>query len=113
FGEKEKWKVKEFGIELLSNSGGMTLFWSRDESFMGKVRDLVFEALTTSSRTFNYNVNIDNKNIMDNSVNILDKSTNTFLDYSINFNAYEGLSKEQVAFLNGQFNEALNELGSH
>lgn len=39
---------KEYGIELLSNSGGMTLFWSRDQEFMIQVRDLIFAALTSS-----------------------------------------------------------------
>lgn len=100
---------REYGIELLSNSGGLTLFWSVDKDFMGKVRDLVFDALTTSSRSLSYNVNIETKNIEDNSTNIYDSDVHIY-DFSITYNQYEGLTEDQVSFMTKQFNEALSEL---
>lgn len=103
---------KEYGIELLSNSGGMTLFWSRDQEFMIQVRDLIFAALTSSGNAFNYTVNIDNKKIEDHSVNVLDRSVHHVYDYSVHFAQHQGISVDQLNFLNGQFNEALKELGN-
>ncbi|CAH0341472.1 DUF6232 family protein [Rhizobium sp. CECT 9324] len=103
--------AKQYGIELLSNSGTMTLFWSRDLEFMTQVRDVIFKALTTSSTTLHYNVNIDNKKIFDNSLNITEKSTTNIYDYSIRFTKNEGISDEQLQFLNGEFNNTLRELG--
>ncbi|MBE7734351.1 DUF6232 family protein [Devosia faecipullorum] len=109
--KRRRKKVQEYGVELLSNSGGMTLFWSRDLSFMEAVRDLVFRALTTSSSAFSYNINIDQRKIEDNSINVTDNSVVNNYDYSVRFERYDGLSSEQLKFLNGEFNAALTELG--
>ncbi|WP_347139416.1 DUF6232 family protein [Paracoccus sp. SSK6] len=103
-------QVTEYGLELQTNSGSVSLLWSIDKEFMSKLKDVVFKALSSTGTAINYSVNIDNRQFQDNSHNVLNSTTNITHDYSINFAEHKGLTSEQIIFLTNDFNKALQEL---
>lgn len=102
---------KEYGLELLTNAGAVSLFWSSNEEFMQEVKEAVFEAISTSSDNPNYYVNIEKQEISDNSTVTINNTVINNFDYSIQEHHHAGLSKEDLAFLTGEFNTEIARLG--
>lgn len=100
----------EYAIELTTNSGKSSLFWTRDEGFADKVRNAIFAALDGNDDA-RYSVNIDNRTIVDQSVNTSVTNNNIVNDYSINVKHYEGMSEEQMSFFHDNISTALTKIG--
>lgn len=102
--------VWEFGVSLQTNAGAVSLLWSRDREFIQKLRDVIFKAISSSNSGVQYTVNVDNREINDNSQNTFNTTHN--YDFSVNFTHHHGLDPNDLQFLTTGFNEAMNELGA-
>lgn len=102
--------VWEFGVSLQTNAGAVSLLWSRDREFIQKLRDVIFKAISSSNSGVQYTVNVDNREINDNSQNTFNTTNN--YDFSVNFTHHHGLDANDLQFLSNGFNEAMNELGA-
>lgn len=71
---------------------------------------MVFAALEGSDDA-RYSVNIDNRTIVDQSVNTSVTNNNIVNDYSINVKHYEGMAEEQMSFFHDHISTALSKLG--
>lgn len=102
--------VREYGVELQTNAGSVSLIWSRDRGFIEQLKEIIFKAISSQSGGVQYTVNIDNREFQDLSQNTFNTTNNVTFDYSVNFTEHKGVSPEQMAFLSGTFNDAMREL---
>lgn len=98
----------EYGVELTTNAGTENLIWASGpdaSEFIDRVTALVFKAMegVEEGNRVSYTVNVDRRNITS---NVTNNVTNNY-DYSVNFNRYEGLQPDQLAFLQGEFTKNL------
>lgn len=100
----------EYGVELTTNSGKTSLFWTPDRDFAEQVKNAIFTALEGND-DLRYSVNIDNRTIVDQSVNTSVTNNKIVNDYSINVKHYEGMSEEQMSFFHDNISTALTKLG--
>ncbi len=95
-----------YGLAIETNSGSNELFFSEDEQFIKRVRDILSKALANSDvRT---TIHIGDKNFIDNSVTNNQAEHHTH--YNFNIEHHEGLSKEEKEFLLHDFKESVEKL---
>jgi len=98
-----------YSVQLETNAGKQDLLFSQDKEFMEKIHTSVYKILSNQSSNIQYTINIADKQIIDNSTNIQNETNN----YTTNFNIevkQEGISKEDLAFIYGDFKKALEDL---
>lgn len=105
-------KVTEYGVELQTNAGSISLIWSPDRPFIERLKEIIFRAISSSGSQVQYTVNVDNREFRDLSQNTFNTTNNVTFDYSISFTEHKGISPEQLQFLSGAFNTAMKDLAA-
>ncbi|MCT7597269.1 DUF6232 family protein [Aliarcobacter butzleri] len=94
-----------YGLSLVTNGGTSDLLFSDDKEFILKISKIVSSALI-EKKDIHYNIHIGDKNFIDNS------NTNITNNINLNVEHHHGLSKEDLAFLMGDFKNAMEKLYS-
>jgi len=100
---------KVYGIQLQTNSGTLDLFFSEDKEFIENIYQLIYKILSDDSYNIQYTINIADKQIIDNSINIKNETNNYTTNLTIKVKQ-EGISKEDLEFIYGDFQKALENL---
>lgn len=102
----------DFAVQLTKTSGNADLFWSEDEDFVHAVNEHLAKVLADDrANSIRTNINIDNKHIDSITYNqhSIQNTYNTY-NYDIVNSYYEGVNKEDLRFLQGEFKDSLTEL---
>lgn len=101
--------VTHYALQLQTNAGAHELFWSDDRAFMERVRDIVFDALSTSNPNFAYNVNIENQQINNQSSSVTVNHVINNYDYSIHTTNMQ-LPEDAKIYIRETVNPALTDV---
>ena len=100
---------KYYAVQIQINSGAQDLFYSTDKVFIDKVSNIIYDVLAQENSGISYNINIADKQIIDNSVTIKNETTNYISNYDIKVE-HHGLSKEDLEFILGDFKKSIENL---
>lgn len=104
--------TKKYGLQITTTAGKTTAFWSEDKEFVEKVVSAFHDAMNDSNKEKLQQVfNIETNHVGD--VNYTDNSTTNvtnIYNYDIVNSYYEGISKEDLLFLNNEFKTVMQEL---
>lgn len=104
--------TKKYGLQITTTAGKTTAFWSTDKEFVEKVVSAFHDAMNDSNKEkLQQFFNIETNHVGD--VNYTDNSTTNvtnIYNYDIVNSYYEGISKEDLLFLNNEFKTVMQDL---
>lgn len=104
--------TKKYGLQITTTAGKTTAFWSTDKGFVDKVVSAFHDAMNDDNKENLQQVfNIETNHVGDvfHNDNSTTNVTNIY-NYDIVNSYYEGISKEDLLFLNNEFKSVMQEL---
>ncbi|AZL53772.1 hypothetical protein EI285_03930 [Aliarcobacter skirrowii] len=94
-----------YGLSLVTNGGTSDLLFSDDKEFILKISKIISNALI-EKQNIQYSIHIGDKNFIDNSKTQITNNINLHVEH------HQGLSKEDLEFLMGDFKYTMEKLYS-
>ncbi|MDK2082877.1 DUF6232 family protein [Aliarcobacter butzleri] len=100
---------KYYGLALVTNGGTNDLLYSQDKEFISKIGEIIKKAMIENGDV-QFNIHIGDKTFIDNSKTEITHNITNNIDLKVEH--HHGLSKEDLAFLMGDFKTTIEKLYS-